>query len=152
MGEDGRAVFEKFKHLPASIGANQVRIHLVDDIVRRKLREYPDLLILLLGAGFDTRALRMRGGLRLRVRRNARYGPCQSFGTAIELRSCDRFSGEASPAGSKKPGYASLRRISARLSIVSRSDTSSAIAPATRLIMRSTAILRISSRFSGASI
>jgi methyltransferase (TIGR00027 family) len=67
MGEDGRAVFEKFKHLPASIGANQVRIHLVDDIVRRKLREYPDLLIVLLGAGFDSRAFRMRGGRWLEV-------------------------------------------------------------------------------------
>jgi methyltransferase (TIGR00027 family) len=62
MGEQGKAVFNKFRHLQYSISVNQVRCHLIDEIVRGKLREFPDMLVVLVGAGFDSRAFRISGG------------------------------------------------------------------------------------------
>lgn len=62
MGDDGKAIFEKFRHLGIPIGAHQVRCHLIDQVVAEKIGLNPDLLVVLMSAGFDSRAFRLGGG------------------------------------------------------------------------------------------
>lgn len=62
MGEDGIAVFNEFRRLSDPIATNQVRCHLIDEIVREKLKADPNLRVILVGAGFDSRAFRLQGG------------------------------------------------------------------------------------------
>ena len=51
MGDDGKAIFEKFRHMAIPIGAHQVRCHLIDQVVIEKISRNPDLLVVLVGAG-----------------------------------------------------------------------------------------------------
>ncbi len=53
------------------IGAHQVRCHLIDRIVVEKITRNPDLLVVLVGAGFDSRAFRLAGGPERLSRRDA---------------------------------------------------------------------------------
>ena len=62
MGDDGLLIFEKFRHLAIPIGAHQVRCYLIDQAVRMRLNVDPDMLVVLVGAGFDSRAFRIPGG------------------------------------------------------------------------------------------
>jgi methyltransferase (TIGR00027 family) len=62
MGDDGLSIFKKFQHLAIPIGAHQVRCHLIDQAVRARLKADPDTLVVLVGAGFDSRAFRIPGG------------------------------------------------------------------------------------------
>jgi methyltransferase (TIGR00027 family) len=62
MGDEGKAVFKDFSDLSVPIGAHQVRCYLIDELVRARLAEMPNLLVVLVGAGFDSRAFRLTGG------------------------------------------------------------------------------------------
>jgi O-methyltransferase involved in polyketide biosynthesis len=62
MGADGLSIFEKFRHLAIPIGAHQVRCYLIDQAVRARLKANPETLVVLVGAGFDSRAFRIPGG------------------------------------------------------------------------------------------
>ena len=62
MGDDGLSIFKKFQHLAIPIGAHQVRCYLIDQAVRARLQADPDTLVVLVGAGFDSRAFRIPGG------------------------------------------------------------------------------------------
>lgn len=62
MGEEGKKVFERFRHLTVPIGGHQVRCRLIDDLVRERLNADSGARVVLVGAGFDSRAFRMRGG------------------------------------------------------------------------------------------
>lgn len=62
MGDEGKAVFKGFSHLSVPIGAHQIRCYLIDELVRARLATHPNLLVVLVGAGFDSRAFRLSGG------------------------------------------------------------------------------------------
>jgi methyltransferase (TIGR00027 family) len=62
MDDEARAVFERFRGFAGPNAANVARHRLIDDLLRERLRERPDLPVVLLGAGFDTRASRLAGG------------------------------------------------------------------------------------------
>lgn len=62
MGDEGKKVFERFKGLKEPNASNAARHRLVDDLVRERLKARPDTLVVLPGAGFDTRAFRLQGG------------------------------------------------------------------------------------------
>jgi methyltransferase (TIGR00027 family) len=62
MDPEGSAVFERFAALRAQNVANVARHRIIDDLLTARLRAEPDLPVLLLGAGFDTRAFRLAGG------------------------------------------------------------------------------------------
>ena len=62
MEDEGKRVFEGFRHLAVPNGTNQVRCFLIDERVRARLADDPDLHVVLVGAGFDSRAFRMSGG------------------------------------------------------------------------------------------
>lgn len=62
MDTEARRVFERFAGLRKPNVSNAMRHRIIDDALRDRLRERPDQRVLLLGAGFDTRAFRLAGG------------------------------------------------------------------------------------------
>lgn len=62
LDDEGRRVFERFIDLADANGANIVRHWLIDRWLQARLAAQPDHRIILLGAGFDSRALRLEGG------------------------------------------------------------------------------------------
>lgn len=62
MDDAGRAFFEPFTPFTIPNASNVVRHHLIDEILRTRLAADPRRRIVLLGAGLDARALRLRGG------------------------------------------------------------------------------------------
>lgn len=62
MDEEARAVFARFERFRGPNLSNAARHRLVDDLLREYLARRPDGLVVLLGAGFDTRAFRLPGG------------------------------------------------------------------------------------------
>ncbi len=62
MTAEADAVFARFKRFKGPNASNVTRHRLIDDWLRDRLRNTPDLRIILLGAGFDTRAFRLAGG------------------------------------------------------------------------------------------
>lgn len=67
MDAEARALFRRFDDLHGPNHSNAARHRLVDDLLRERLRAEPHLRVLLLGAGFDTRAFRLHGGSWLEV-------------------------------------------------------------------------------------
>ncbi|HEY0428472.1 MAG TPA: SAM-dependent methyltransferase [Pyrinomonadaceae bacterium] len=62
MNEEGLRVFEDFKNEANPNASNVARHRIIDDFLRRELLANPDLTIVLIGAGFDSRAFRLKGG------------------------------------------------------------------------------------------
>ena len=65
--EEGRGVFEEFADLVEPNGANIVRHWLVDQWLGARIAADPTHRIVIVGAGFDSRALRLKGGLWVEV-------------------------------------------------------------------------------------
>lgn len=62
MDDHGLKVFSLFKHLNKPNMVSTVRARIIDDHLRKLLAEHKDTQIVLLGAGFDSRAFRIAGG------------------------------------------------------------------------------------------
>jgi methyltransferase (TIGR00027 family) len=62
MDAEAEAIFAPFARLRGPNASNVTRHRMVDDILRARLAARADLQIVLLGAGFDTRAFRLSGG------------------------------------------------------------------------------------------
>ncbi|HLY58472.1 MAG TPA: SAM-dependent methyltransferase [Stellaceae bacterium] len=62
MAGEGEAVFRRFARFRGPNASNVARHRMIDDWLRERLQTAPDLRIVLLGAGFDTRAFRLAGG------------------------------------------------------------------------------------------
>lgn len=62
LGDDGRAVFERFRQFDRPNASNIARHRIVDDLLRARLLEDNARPVVLLGAGFDSRAFRLTGG------------------------------------------------------------------------------------------
>jgi len=62
MNEDGLQIFEKFTDETRPNTSNVVRHRIIDDILRAELAANPDLTVVIIGAGFDSRAYRLKGG------------------------------------------------------------------------------------------
>src|SRR5437868_7640446 len=62
MNEDGLRILEKFKDETRPNTSNVGRHRIIDDLLRQELVAHPDLCIVLIGAGFDSRAYRLEGG------------------------------------------------------------------------------------------
>jgi methyltransferase (TIGR00027 family) len=67
MGEEGEAVFRRFADLRMPNASNAARTRIIDDWLRDRLLAEPDLRVILLGAGFDSRAFRLAGGRWLEI-------------------------------------------------------------------------------------
>lgn len=62
MNEDGLRILETFKDETSPNASNVARHRIVDDLLRRELLSNPDVSIVIVGAGFDSRAYRLNGG------------------------------------------------------------------------------------------
>jgi methyltransferase (TIGR00027 family) len=62
MDEPARALFQRFAHFRGPNMTNAARHRMIDDLLRERLAANPALRVVLIGAGFDTRAFRLEGG------------------------------------------------------------------------------------------
>lgn len=62
MNEDGLRILEKFKDETGPNSSNVARHRIIDDLLRQELATHPDLRVVIVGAGFDSRAYRLKGG------------------------------------------------------------------------------------------
>jgi methyltransferase (TIGR00027 family) len=62
MNEDGLRILEKFKDEVNPNTSNVARARVIDDVLREELKANPNLRVVLIGAGFDSRAYRLKGG------------------------------------------------------------------------------------------
>ena len=62
MNEDGLRILEKFKDETGPNISNVARHRIIDDLLRQELAAHPDLRVVIIGAGFDSRAYRLNGG------------------------------------------------------------------------------------------
>ena len=62
MNEEALQILETFKNENRPNISNVARHRLIDDLLRDDLLAHPNLTVLLIGAGFDSRAFRLKGG------------------------------------------------------------------------------------------
>jgi methyltransferase (TIGR00027 family) len=62
MNDDAQAVWEKFKGFTMPNISNASRHAIIDNYLREALQTTPDATVVIIGAGFDTRAYRINGG------------------------------------------------------------------------------------------
>ena len=62
MTADAWALFERFRDLRAPNASNIARARIIDDLLRVRLARQPGTAVVIIGAGFDTRAFRLPGG------------------------------------------------------------------------------------------
>lgn len=62
MNDEGLKILETFKDETKPNSSNVARHRLIDDLLRQELAAHPDLRVVIIGAGFDSRAYRLQGG------------------------------------------------------------------------------------------
>jgi len=62
MNEQGLQILEAFKDETRPNASNVGRHRIIDDLLRQELRAHPNLTVVIIGAGFDSRAFRLKGG------------------------------------------------------------------------------------------
>ena len=62
MNDDAKAVWEEFKAFSKPNASNAARHAMIDEHLRRAIAADPQATIVIVGAGFDTRAFRLHGG------------------------------------------------------------------------------------------
>ena len=62
MNEEGMRILEAFKDETSPNASNVARHRIIDDLLRRELLADPGLCVVIIGAGFDSRAYRLGGG------------------------------------------------------------------------------------------
>lgn len=62
MNEDGLKILEKFNDETWPNSSNVARHRIIDDLLREELAANPKLCVVIIGAGFDSRAYRLNGG------------------------------------------------------------------------------------------
>lgn len=67
MDDEAWRVFEPFRRFIGPNVSNAARAGIIDDLLRDRLAATPDLRVVLIGAGFDSRAFRLTGGRWLEV-------------------------------------------------------------------------------------
>ena len=62
MNEDGFQILEAFKDETSPNASNVARHRIIDDFLRQELFANPSLCVVIIGAGFDSRGFRLKGG------------------------------------------------------------------------------------------
>jgi methyltransferase (TIGR00027 family) len=62
MNEQGLQILETFKDETRPNASNVGRHRIIDDLLRQELITHPSLTVVIIGAGIDTRAFRLKGG------------------------------------------------------------------------------------------
>lgn len=61
MNSEGLAILDAFKDETRPNASNVARHRIIDDLLQQEILGQPDLLIVIIGAGFDSRAFRLQG-------------------------------------------------------------------------------------------
>jgi methyltransferase (TIGR00027 family) len=67
MDDEARQLWPRFQSFQRPNASNAARHRIIDELVQQELDRAPDARVVVLGAGFDTRAYRLRGGRWLEV-------------------------------------------------------------------------------------
>ena len=67
MDDEAWKAFEPFRGLTGPNISNATRHRIIDDLLRDRLADHHDLRVAIIGAGFDSRAFRLKGGRWLEV-------------------------------------------------------------------------------------
>lgn len=67
MDDEAWKIFEPFRQFKGPLISNASRARIIDDLLRERLAANPNTLVVLIGAGFDSRAFRLTGGRWLEV-------------------------------------------------------------------------------------
>lgn len=67
LGEEGLAYWQQFKHFKGPNASNAARHYIIDNMVKKLLSKHPGYTVILIGAGFDSRAFRLPSGNWLEV-------------------------------------------------------------------------------------
>jgi methyltransferase (TIGR00027 family) len=67
LSGEAEAVWKRFQRFKGASAATAARHRLIDDLLCSRLARFPELPVLVLGAGFDTRAYRLPGGCWIEV-------------------------------------------------------------------------------------
>lgn len=62
MNDEARQVWQEFENFPRPNASNAMRHAIIDEHLRSVLADNPTAKIIIIGAGFDTRAFRLKGG------------------------------------------------------------------------------------------
>src|SRR5437667_14450 len=62
MSSDAWTMFEPFRGLRRPNASNIARHRIIDDLLRTAIQSRPETAVVIIGAGFDTRAFRLPGG------------------------------------------------------------------------------------------
>jgi len=62
LSEQGKSVYDVFKKQNGPMASIVARHRMIDDMLRAKIAEHADTTVMIIGAGFDTRAFRLDGG------------------------------------------------------------------------------------------
>lgn len=62
MGTEGLAYWEEFKEFELANASNTARHYVIDQHIKKLLQQQPDSTIILIGAGLDSRAFRLKTG------------------------------------------------------------------------------------------
>lgn len=62
MNEEGLRILEEFNDETRPNASNVARHRIIDDLLREELLAHPNLTVVIIGAGFDSRAYRLNGG------------------------------------------------------------------------------------------
>jgi len=62
LGEEGVSYWKEFKQFTRANASNLARHYLIDTLVKKVLTDQPGATIILIGAGLDSRAFRLKGG------------------------------------------------------------------------------------------
>jgi methyltransferase (TIGR00027 family) len=63
MDDDGLRILDAFKDEARPNASNVARHRIIDDLLRNSLISQPNLSVVIIGAGFDSRAFRLQGGI-----------------------------------------------------------------------------------------
>ena len=67
MDQEAWRAFEPFRQFTGPNLSNATRHRIIDDLLRERLAADPNRLVVIIGAGFDSRAFRLRGGRGIEV-------------------------------------------------------------------------------------
>lgn len=62
MGKEGMEYWQEFKEFKAPNASNLARHYIIDREVKKLLQQHPDATVMIIGAGFDSRAFRLPAG------------------------------------------------------------------------------------------
>lgn len=62
LEEDGLAIYRQFKKEPGPLASIVARHRLIDDLLRERIDQNGNTAVVIIGAGFDSRAFRLKGG------------------------------------------------------------------------------------------